>query len=125
MFKFLTVNVKRETSRSSVRHTGTIGGEAISAKHEVERYFVRPSAGRIVDEDQPYATIDLILNRVPEKILKDKILVRYAVIQRNTEIGAYVLSMKESTRRKWLELLDEKWQDQVTLRESKIKIRFT
>lgn len=92
----------------------------------MERYFVRPSAGRIVDADR--ADIMLFLNQVPElspgDVLKDNILVRWAVVQRNTKVDTWVQSLNESTRRKWLEMLVEEWPDQVVVRETRLRIRF-
>ncbi|KAI9249147.1 hypothetical protein BDA99DRAFT_445814 [Phascolomyces articulosus] len=93
----------------------------------MERYFVRPSAGRMIETDQ--MDIMLFLNQVPEdlapnEILKDKILVRWAVIQRNTKVEAWMQAQPDSTRRKWLEMLVEQWPDQVIIRETRLKIRF-
>ncbi|KAI8374313.1 uncharacterized protein BYT42DRAFT_499333, partial [Radiomyces spectabilis] len=92
----------------------------------MERYFVRPSAGRMVADH--HTDIMLFLNQVPPlnpgEVLKDKIIVRWAVIQRNTQVDRWVQNLSESTRRKWLEMVAERWPDQVVLRETKIKIRF-
>ncbi|KAI7851351.1 hypothetical protein BDC45DRAFT_445619, partial [Circinella umbellata] len=93
----------------------------------MERYFVRPSAGRMIETDQ--MDIMLFLNQVPEnlapnEILKDKILLRWAVIQKNTKVDAWIQAQPDSTRRKWLEMLVEQWPDQVIVRETRLKIRF-
>ncbi|KAI9305548.1 hypothetical protein BJ944DRAFT_200860 [Cunninghamella echinulata] len=92
-----------------------------------ERYFVRPSAGKI-NRGQSHSDILLFLNQVPPlnpgELLKDKILVRWAVIQRGTQVEAWVNQLKESTRRKWLEMLLERWPDQVVERKTRISIRF-
>lgn len=88
-----------------------------------ERYFVRPSAGKMVSTDQK--EIVLFLNQVPEEMIKkDKIMIRWAVIQKNTQIEQWVNTLSESTRKKWIDMLDEEWPDQVTIRMTRIKIRF-
>lgn len=145
VYKFLTSNAaltsaKRRHSTSSsssisaapidqkswLSSTGSriMGGGSSSSL--MERYFVRPSAGRIVDADR--ADIMLFLNQVPElspgDVLKDNILVRWAVVQRNTKVDTWVQSLNESTRRKWLEMLVEEWPDQVVVRETRLRIRF-
>ncbi|KAF7730804.1 hypothetical protein EC973_001322 [Apophysomyces ossiformis] len=134
VFKFLTSNAKLirrkkgempsvwlGSSTSSIATAATGHGGSL-----MERYFVRPSAGRMISTDQ--ANIMLFLNQVPPlapgEVLKDKILVRWAVIQRHTQVDAWVQSLPESTRRKWLEMLIEEWPDQVIVRETRIKIRF-
>ncbi|CAO3656738.1 unnamed protein product [Mucor fragilis] len=110
LFKFLTSNASP------------------NVKGQPERYFVRPSAGKMVSTDQ--TEIMLFLNQVPflsadgSNRVKDKIMVRWAAIQRNTNIEAWVNSLHESTRRKWIDMLDEEWPDQVTIRMTRIKIRF-
>ncbi|KAI9497110.1 hypothetical protein BDB00DRAFT_881862 [Zychaea mexicana] len=114
VFKFLTSNARLQRARSR-RHS------------LMERYFVRPSAGRMIATDQ--MDIMLFLNHVPgelapNEILKDKILVRWAVIQRNTQVDAWIQAQPDSTRRKWLEMLVEQWPDQVIVRETRLKIRF-
>lgn len=111
LFKFLTSNAS-----------------PTNVKGQPERYFVRPSAGKMVSTDQ--TEIMLFLNQVPflngdgSSRVKDKIMVRWAAIQRNTNIEAWVNSLHESTRRKWIDMLDEEWPDQVTIRMTRIKIRF-
>ncbi|ORZ01712.1 hypothetical protein BCR43DRAFT_412933, partial [Syncephalastrum racemosum] len=114
VYKFLTSNAK--LGRLSVQQPIQSG----------ERYFVRPSAGRMVAAD--HTEIMLFLNHVPtmhpDEVLKDKILVRWAVVQRHTQVDAWVQSLTENTRRKWLEMLVERWPDQVTVRETRLKIRF-
>ncbi|KAI8990836.1 hypothetical protein BDF20DRAFT_812444 [Mycotypha africana] len=104
------------------------------------RYFVRPSAGKMVSSSATdQMNIMLFLNQVPEGFtdsgrgveglktvtkLKDKIIIRWAAIQRNTRIEAWVNSLQESTRRKWIDMLDEEWPDQVTIHMTRIKVRF-
>lgn len=145
VYKFLTSNAaltsakrRHSTSSSSSISAAPIGqkswlsstGSRImgggSSSSLMERYFVRPSAGRIVDADR--ADIMLFLNQVPElspgDVLKDNILVRWAVVQRNTKVDTWVQSLNESTRRKWLEMLVEEWPDQVVVRETRLRIRF-
>ncbi|KAG2216917.1 hypothetical protein INT45_001846 [Circinella minor] len=144
VFKFLTSNAKLQ--RQSRRHSSA---SLLSPSHQqntynnsnnkwpsfasqshsslMERYFVRPSAGRMIETDQ--MDIMLFLNQVPEnlapnEILKDKILLRWAVIQRNTKVDAWIQAQPDSTRRKWLEMLVEQWPDQVIVRETRLKIRF-
>ena len=143
VFKFLTSNAKLQ--RQSRRHSSaslltlpqkdTYSSNSskwtsfASQSHSslMERYFVRPSAGRMIATDQ--MDIMLFLNQVPEdlalnEILKDKILLRWAVIQRNTKVDAWIKAQPDSTRRKWLEMLVEQWPDQVIVRETRLKIRF-
>ncbi|CAO3616438.1 unnamed protein product [Mucor hiemalis] len=104
LFKFLTSNNNNNSTQQ-------------------ERYFVRPSAGKMVSTDQK--EIILFLNQVPEEIIKkDKIMIRWAVIQKNTQIEQWVNTLNESTRKKWIDMLDEEWPDQVTIRMTRIKIRF-
>ncbi|KAG0172406.1 hypothetical protein DFQ28_008733 [Apophysomyces sp. BC1034] len=125
VFKFLTSNAKLTRKKGDFA-SPWIAPTTGSGGSLMERYFVRPSAGRMVSTDQ--ASIMLFLNQVPPsvpgEILKDKILVRWAVIQRHTQVDAWVQSLSESTRRKWLEMLIEQWPDQVMVRETRIKIRF-
>ncbi|KAI8638388.1 hypothetical protein BD408DRAFT_423107 [Parasitella parasitica] len=110
LFKFLTSNTSP------------------NAKGQPERYFVRPSAGKMVSADQ--TDIMLFLNQVPfadgdaSDRVKDKIMIRWAAIQRNTEIATWTDSLPESSRRKWIDMLDEAWPDQVTIRMTRIKIRY-
>lgn len=93
-------------------------------QHQPERYFVQPSAGKMVSSSNQ-SDILLILNQVPtEFIKKDKIMIRWAVIQKNTEIEKWVNTLQDSTRRKWIDMLDEEWPNQVTIRLTRIKIRF-
>ncbi|KAG1141250.1 hypothetical protein G6F37_008772 [Rhizopus arrhizus] len=89
-----------------------------------ERYFIRPSAGKI---DSIHSTeIMLFLNQVPseQERIKDKIMIRWAIIQRDSEIESHVHQLQESTRRKWIELLEEQWPNQFTIKMTKIKIDF-
>ncbi|KAI7890701.1 uncharacterized protein EV154DRAFT_421642 [Mucor mucedo] len=93
-------------------------------QQQPERYFVQPSAGKMVSSSNQ-SDILLILNQVPtEYIKKDKIMIRWAVIQKNTEIERWVNTLQDSTRRKWIDMLDEEWPNQVTIRLTRIKIRF-
>lgn len=102
LFKFLTSNTTQQ---------------------QPERYFVQPSAGKMVSTDQ--SNILLILNQPPnEFVKKDKIMIKWAVIQKNTRIEQWVNNLQSSTRRKWIEMLEEEWPDQVTIRMTRIKIRF-
>jgi hypothetical protein len=76
-----------------------------------------------------HTDIMLFLNQppaplAPGEILKDKILVRWAVIQRGTQVEAWTKQLKESNRRKWLEMLLEEWPDQVVERRTRLSIRF-
>ncbi|KAI8079542.1 uncharacterized protein B0P05DRAFT_469808 [Gilbertella persicaria] len=112
LFKFLTSN-------------------ANYTKGQPERYFIRPSAGKMASTDQ--TEIFLFLNQIPTEVplseetgnlIKDKIMIRWAVIQRNTQIETWVNKLQESTRRRWIDMLDEEWPDQVTIRMTRIKIRF-
>ncbi|CDS12825.1 hypothetical protein LRAMOSA05009 [Lichtheimia ramosa] len=134
VFKFLTSNAKLSpgSSASSTR-SSFIGGSSGSSIASQERYFVRPSAGRTSDQTQ----VMLFLNQVPDlddaasersstkrMVLKDKILVRWAAIQRDTQVASWVESLPDSTRRRWLEMLVERWPDQVVVRETRLKIRF-
>jgi hypothetical protein len=93
-----------------------------NTKGQPERYFVRPSAGKMTSDEQ--ADIMLFLNQVPAEPVKDKIIVRWAAVQRHTVIEDWVHSLHDSTRRKWIDMLDEEWPDQVTIRMTRIKIRF-
>ncbi|KAI8150233.1 hypothetical protein BJV82DRAFT_586392 [Fennellomyces sp. T-0311] len=134
VFKFLTSNAKLQRRRHSssaslpqqtTKWPAAFGSESHSSL--MERYFVRPSAGRMIETDQ--TDIMLFLNQVPDElapneVLKDKILVRWAVIQRNTQVDAWIQAQSDSTRRKWLEMLVEQWPDQVIVRETRLKIRF-
>ncbi|KAI8081386.1 uncharacterized protein BX664DRAFT_268352 [Halteromyces radiatus] len=99
----------------------------LTSNTNTERYFVRPSAGRMIS-GETHSDIMLFLNQVPPlapgEVLKDKILVRWAVIQRGTQVEEWVNQLKESTRRKWLEMLLENWPDQVVERKTRISIRF-
>ncbi|ORZ25107.1 hypothetical protein BCR42DRAFT_308271, partial [Absidia repens] len=98
-----------------------------TATSSMERYFVRPSAGRMV-AGETHSDIRLFLNQVPMlapgDILKDKILIRWAVIQRGTQVEAWAQQLKDATRRKWLEMLLDTWPDQVVERKTRISIRF-
>ncbi|KAI8342355.1 hypothetical protein BC941DRAFT_344671 [Chlamydoabsidia padenii] len=110
VYKFLTSN-SRLSSMS-----GTLSNR--------ERYFVRPSAGLMAAGQ----TIQLCLNDPPPmadgKSLKDKILIRWAVIQRGTRVEAWTRHLTGSTRRKWLDMLLDEWDDQVVERKTRLKIRF-
>ncbi|CAO3641552.1 unnamed protein product [Cunninghamella blakesleeana] len=148
IFKFLTSNSvlipkRRKSSSSSFNYhqqqhqyglnpsssfiTSNNNSNIKQSIASTERYFVRPSAGKI-DVGQSHSDILLFLNQVPPlnpgDMLKDKILVRWAVVQRGTQVEAWVNQLKESTRRKWLEMLLEKWPDQVIERKTRISIRF-
>lgn len=136
IFKFLTSNSvlipkRRKSSSSSNHHLFNINPSSsyipTASTTSTERYFVRPSAGKI-NRGQSHSDILLFLNQVPPlnpgELLKDKILVRWAVIQRGTQVEAWVNQLKESTRRKWLEMLLERWPDQVVERKTRISIRF-
>lgn len=107
LFKFLTSNVSP------------------NIKGQPERYFVRPSAGRMVSTDQ--TDIVLFLNQIPvhAEYEKDKIMIRWAAIQKGTEIEEWANSLQEATRRKWIDMLDEQWPNQVTIRMTRIKVRFS
>jgi hypothetical protein len=106
LFKFLTSNTQN-----------------CDEKYEPERYFVRPSAGKITSNQNN--DIVLFLNHVPTvPIKKDKIMIRWAVIQKHTAIETWVNSLHDSTRKKWIDMLDEQFPDQVTIRMTRIKIRF-
>ncbi|CEP07515.1 hypothetical protein [Parasitella parasitica] len=110
LFKFLTSNTSP------------------NVKGQPERYFVRPSAGKIVSTDQ--TDIMLFLNQVPfadedtSGRVKDKIMIRWAAIQRDTEIETWANSLPERSRRKWIDMLDEEWPDQVTIRMTAINDSF-
>lgn len=138
VFKFLTSNAKLSpNSSASSTRSSFIGGSSGSSLASQERYFVRPSAGKTSDQTQ----VMLFLNQVPDlddaasttsstststkrMVLKDKILVRWAAIQRHTQVESWVQSLPDSTRRRWLEMLVERWPDQVVVRETRLKIRF-
>lgn len=129
VYKFLTSNAKLGRRRKRRSDHTTRRSAHVSVQQPIqsgERYFVRPSAGRMVAAD--HTEIMLFLNHVPtmhpDEVLKDKILVRWAVVQRHTQVDAWVQSLTENTRRKWLEMLVERWPDQVTVRETRLKIRF-
>ncbi|ORX59486.1 hypothetical protein DM01DRAFT_252351 [Hesseltinella vesiculosa] len=114
IYKFLTSS---NSSRSNQRGQDS---------HQ-ERYYVRPSSGKI---SSFHAEIWLILNQTPPiadgASLKDKILVRWAVVQRGTQVEQWAQQqLTENTRRKWLEMLLEAWPDQVLERKTRLSIRFT
>ncbi|KAI9470941.1 MAG: hypothetical protein EXX96DRAFT_586278 [Benjaminiella poitrasii] len=118
LFKFLTNHHNSGSLQQSDRKRAA-----------TERYFVRPSAGKIMmNEDHIYEMdIRVFLNQIPHAMtvaMKDEIIIRWAVIQRNTEIEDWVNSLQESTRRRWIDMLDERWSDQVIIRMTRIKIRF-
>jgi hypothetical protein len=119
LFKFLTSN-------ASKKQKGNTNANVTNSTAQPERYFVRPSAGRMVSADQ--TDIILFLNQVPTlcpgELLKDKILVRWAVIQKNTRIEEWVKTLSEDTRKKWIDMLAEQWPNQVTIQMTKIKIHF-
>ncbi|OAD78595.1 hypothetical protein PHYBLDRAFT_140663 [Phycomyces blakesleeanus NRRL 1555(-)] len=131
IFKFLTGN---NSTRPSVRHSiATIpmvlkrSSEAPSPRDiQAERYFIKPSAGMI--RTGARFPITLFLNNPPGisqgDVLKDKILVRWAMIQKNTKVAAWALELPEESRRKWLEMLIQQWPDQIVVRETKIYIQF-
>ncbi|KAI8883155.1 hypothetical protein K501DRAFT_323589 [Backusella circina FSU 941] len=120
LFKFLTSNATKQQQK------GSKNGNVTNSTSQPERYFVRPSAGRMVSADQ--TDIMLFLNQVPTlrpgELLKDKILVRWAVIQKNTRIEEWVKSLSQVTRKKWIDMLAEQWPNQVTIQMTKIKIHF-
>ncbi|KAL0092436.1 hypothetical protein J3Q64DRAFT_1634252 [Phycomyces blakesleeanus] len=93
---------------------------------QAERYFIKPSAGMI--RTGARFPITLFLNNPPGisqgDVLKDKILVRWAMIQKNTKVAAWALELPEESRRKWLEMLIQQWPDQIVVRETKIYIQF-
>ncbi|KAI9320001.1 hypothetical protein BX666DRAFT_1918396 [Dichotomocladium elegans] len=146
VFKFLTPNTKLSSSATSIssKRSSSIASmmtttSAAAAAASQERYFVRPSTGTTVDQTE----VMLFLNQVPEEqpprnnnnnnnnnnnstkiLFRDKIIVRWAIVQRRTQVEAWVLSLPESMRRKWLEMLIERWADQVVVRETRLKIRF-
>ncbi|KAI8072846.1 hypothetical protein BC940DRAFT_291767 [Gongronella butleri] len=128
IFKFLTSSSSNNSSHASAAHThATATMHASSDAHHQERYYVRPSSGKI---DAFQADILLILNQIPPlasgATLKDKILVRWAVVQRGTQVEQWVQQqLTEKTRRKWLEMLLETWPDQVMERKTRLSIRFT
>lgn len=94
-----------------------------TAQQQPERYFVQPSAGKMDSNVQ--SPILLILNQPPnEFVKKDRIMIRWAVIQKNTNIEHWVNNLQDSTRRRWIDMLDEEWPNQVTIRMTRIKIRF-
>ncbi|KAI9028137.1 hypothetical protein CLU79DRAFT_697101 [Phycomyces nitens] len=111
IFKFLTGNNK--PSRHSISTIPL-------------RYFIKPSAGMI--KTGARFPITLFLNNPPGvsqgDVLKDKILVRWAMIQKNTKVAAWALDLPEESRRKWLEMLIQQWPDQIVVRETKIYIHF-
>jgi hypothetical protein len=85
-----------------------------------ERYFIRPSAGKILSGCQ---LIMLFLNQIPARDeKKDKILVKYAVIQRNTRVEDWLMKLNDNTRRKWIDMVEEEWPELV--RSTRIRIRF-
>ncbi|RCH93319.1 hypothetical protein CU097_006413 [Rhizopus azygosporus] len=100
LFKFLTTNTN----------------------NKVERYFVRPSAGKIVDSRE--TDIMIFLNQVPPQQTKDTLIIRWAAVQRNTEIETWLNNLPELTRRRWIDMLDEQWPNQVTIKLTKIKVEF-
>lgn len=127
IYKFLTSNsrLQRKDSMGLVSSPSWAPSSAVHPS-TTERYFVRPSAGLMT---ATHADVMLFLNQTPSplapgEILKDKILVRWAVIQRGTQVEAWTKQLKESNRRKWLEMLLEEWPDQVVERRTRISIRF-
>ncbi|CAO3579840.1 unnamed protein product [Absidia cylindrospora] len=115
------------TSSSWSTSPSSSGLMAGTTSSSTERYFVRPSAGKMV-AGETHSDIRLFLNQVPMlapgDILKDKILVRWAVIQRGTQVETWAQQLKDATRRKWLEMLLDTWPDQVVERKTRISIRF-
>lgn len=132
VYKFLTSNsrlIPRPTNKpipnpSWSTPTLTMAGTSEAAT-SMERYFVRPSAGMMVNSS---TDIRLCLNMVPPlspgETLKDKIMVRWAVIQRGTRVEQWIQQLSPSTRRKWLEMLLDEWPDQVVERKTRLSIRF-
>ncbi|KAI7903459.1 uncharacterized protein BX663DRAFT_433385 [Cokeromyces recurvatus] len=87
-----------------------------------ERYFVKPSAGKF-STDQ--LDIRVFLNQIPTELIKDELIIRWAIIQRHTEIEDWAnKTLHDSNRRQWIDLLDERWPGQVIVRLTRIKIRF-
>ncbi|ORZ00075.1 hypothetical protein BCR42DRAFT_339148 [Absidia repens] len=121
IYKFLTSNCKlfpRQRNHNSSSSTSTTS---------TKETMGLSSAGKM-GAGEAHSDIMLFLNQVPPlapgEILKDKILVRWAVIQRGTQVEAWTQQLTDSTRRKWLEMLLEKWPDQVVERKTRISIRF-
>ncbi|CAO3680243.1 unnamed protein product [Rhizopus stolonifer] len=93
-----------------------------SNRDQTERFMIRPSAGKLDSLEE--AEIRLFLNKAPQHN-KDKIIIRWAVVQKNSEIERWVNEhLNESTKRRWIDLLDETWKDQVLLKLTRIKVDF-
>ncbi|SAM05890.1 hypothetical protein [Absidia glauca] len=127
IYKFLTSNsrLQRKDTMGLVSSSSWAPSSSLHPSM-TERYFVRPSAGLMTAAN---ADVMLFLNQTPSplapgEVLKDKILVRWAVIQRGTQVEAWTKKLKESNRRKWLEMLLEEWPDQVVEKRTRISIRF-
>ncbi|SAL99102.1 hypothetical protein [Absidia glauca] len=128
VYKFLTSNsrlVPRRPTTKPIPNPSWSIPKTEAATTSMERYFVRPSAGMMVNSS---TDIRLCLNVVPllspGETLKDKILVRWAVIQRGTRVEQWIHQLAPATRRKWLEMLLDEWPDQVVERKTRISIRF-
>ncbi|GAB5592967.1 hypothetical protein Unana1_07867 [Umbelopsis nana] len=88
-----------------------------------ERYFIRPSAGVIFDGK---VKVVLFLNNAPQvapgEVVRDKVLVRYAVIEKGGEAEQWIRGLDDNCRRRWLEMVREKFRGLI-VREMKVKVR--
>lgn len=88
-----------------------------------ERYFIRPSAGVIFDGK---VKVVLFLNNAPKvasgEVVRDKVLVRYAVIEKGGEAEQWIRTLDDNCRRRWLEMVREKFRGLI-VREMKVKVR--
>ncbi|KAG2179871.1 hypothetical protein INT43_003657 [Umbelopsis isabellina] len=88
-----------------------------------ERYFIRPSAGVIFDSK---VKVVLFLNNAPQiphgETIRDKVLVRYAVIEKGGEAEQWIRGLDDQCRRRWLEMVREKFRGLI-VREMKVKVR--
>jgi hypothetical protein len=88
-----------------------------------ERYFIRPSAGVIFDGK---VKVVLFLNNAPQiapgEVIRDKVLVRYAVVEKGGEAEQWIRKLDDSCRRRWLEMVREKFRGLI-VREMKVKVR--
>jgi hypothetical protein len=88
-----------------------------------ERYFIRPSAGVIFDGK---VKVVLFLNNAPQiapgEVIRDKVLVRYAVVEKGGEAEQWIRNLDDSCRRRWLEMVREKFRGLI-VREMKVKVR--
>ncbi|KAI9249271.1 hypothetical protein BY458DRAFT_525719 [Sporodiniella umbellata] len=94
-----------------------------SAGGEPERFLVQPSAGKLDSLDE--TEIRLFLNRAPlDK--KDTIIIRWAVLQIDNQIQNWVQKeLDEPRKRQWIDLLDQTWPEQLSLKLTKIKVDFS